>query len=104
VHVAAFGTTVGLDQAQLQDTASERIVPDLWSERERILLQVVDELHETATLSDATWEQFAANWSVAQMLEVLIIAGWYHLIAFVANAARVEGEPWAAHFPQRRAS
>src|SRR5947209_6610279 len=60
----------------------------------------VDELHETATLSDATWEQLVASWSIAQILELIIIVGWYHLISFVANAAHVEHEPWAARFPK----
>lgn len=101
VHVAAFGETCGMNEAQLKDTASTRIEPALWSERELVLIRVVDELHETATVSDATWELLAANWSTAQILEVLITVGWYHLISFVANAAQIEQEPWAAHFSKQ---
>ena len=100
VHVAAYGEACGLDRAQLEDTASRTGEPALWSEREHVLIKLVDELHETATLSDATWEQLVASWSIAQILELIIIVGWYHLISFVANAAHVEHEPWAAHFPK----
>ncbi len=103
VHVAAFGEACGLSRAQLKNTASETVEEALWSERERVLIRLVDELHETATLSDATWEQLVASWSTAQILEVLIIVGWYHLISFVANAAQVEQEPWAARFPSDHA-
>lgn len=102
VHVAAFGEACGLSLAQLKDTASETVEEALWSERERVLIRLVDELHETATLSDATWEQLVGSWSVAQILEVMIIVGWYHLISFVANAAHIEDEPWAARFPSAR--
>ncbi len=63
------------------------------------LIKLVDELHETATLSNEVWEQLVANWSIAQILEVIIIVGWYHLISFVANTAQVEQEPWATRFP-----
>lgn len=100
VHVAVYGKSVGLDRAQLENTARKTIDPMLWSEREQVLLTLADELHETATLSDATWEQMVTTWSIAQILEMVIIVGWYHLISFVANAAHIEQEAWAAHFPK----
>ncbi len=101
VHVASFGTAVGLDRTQLKDTASKTVDKALWAERELVLVRVVDELHETATISDEVWEQLVAIWNTAQILEVIIIVGWYHLISFVANAAHIDHEPWAAHFPQK---
>ncbi|MBV9228097.1 MAG: carboxymuconolactone decarboxylase family protein, partial [Chloroflexi bacterium] len=55
VHVAAFGEACGLSLLQLEDTASESVEQGLWSERERLLIKLVDELHETATLSDEVW-------------------------------------------------
>jgi alkylhydroperoxidase family enzyme len=99
VHVATFGETCGLSPLQLEDTARGSVQRELWAEREHLLIRLVDEFHETATLSDEVWEQLAAGWSIAQILEVIILVGWYHLISFVANAARVEQEPWAARFP-----
>ena len=101
IHIAAFGTTVGLDRTQLEDTAHETVDDALWSERERVLMRVVDELHETATISDTVWEQLEAIWNPSQILEVIIIVGWYHLISFVANAAHIDYEPWAARFSQK---
>lgn len=101
VHVAAFGATVGLHPAQLEDTASEQIEKDLWSEREQLLIRLVDELYETASITDTLWEQLASRWNTAQLLELIIIVGWYHLISFVANATQLESEPWAALFPQK---
>jgi 4-carboxymuconolactone decarboxylase len=101
VHVAAFGEACGLNSAQLEDTARGKVEEALWSEREHVLIRLVDELHDTATISDAVWEQLAAMWNTAQVLEMIIIVGWYHLISFVANAAHVEYEPWAARFPQK---
>ena len=34
-----------------------------------------------------------------QMLELVIVAGWYRLLSCVINAAQVELEPWAPRFP-----
>ena len=33
-----------------------------------------------------------------ELLELIIIAGWYRLLSYVINAARIECEPWAARF------
>ena len=99
VHVAAFGSLVGLSPGQLEDTVSGVVKDEIWSERERLLIKTVDELHETSMVSDELWQQLAANWSTPEILEVIIAVGWYHLICFVANAARVDLEPWAARFP-----
>ena len=29
----------------------------------------------------------------------MLVVGWYHAIAFLVNAVRVEREPWAPAFP-----
>lgn len=99
VHVAAFGQAVKLTESQLLATASASAESAQWSEREALLIQLVDELHETATVSDGLWEKLRAHWSDSQLIELLVLAGWYHLISFVANAAHVPQEDWAARFP-----
>ena len=33
-------------------------------------------------------------------LALLLVAGWYHAISYLANGARVEREDWAATFPR----
>jgi len=70
-----------------------------WSERDALIVRLVDELHDTATLSDALWEELAEQWQPDQLLELVIAAGWYRLLAGVINAARVPLEPWAERFP-----
>ena len=62
-----------------------------------MLLAMVDALHDHANIGDELWAQLAAHWSETQLL---MLAGWYHAIAYVANAARIPLEPWAARFPQ----
>jgi hypothetical protein len=45
---------------------------------------------------DATWA--ALDLSDEQRLDLLLLAGWYHAIAYVARAARVPLEPGAPRF------
>jgi alkylhydroperoxidase family enzyme len=99
VHVVAYGTAVGLSPEQLHATVSGSPQDPAWSEREQLLCRLVDELHETSTVCDSLWELLASNWTAVQLLELIILVGWYHLISFVVNGIQVEHEPWAAPFP-----
>lgn len=63
------------------------------------LIRLCDELHATSTVSDELWSELSAHWSDAQLIELLILAGWYRTISYVINAAQLEPEAWAARFP-----
>ncbi len=99
VHVAAFGPTLGIPQEHLLATATAPAEAPEWSEREALLIQLVDELHESATVSDSLWEKLCVHWSETQLIELLVLVGWYHIISFVTNATCVTHEDWAARFP-----
>jgi 4-carboxymuconolactone decarboxylase len=99
VHVAAFGEAAGFTPAQTRAIADPSADDAALTDRDRLLVQMVDELHETSNVSDALWEQLAAQWSAPQLIEVLMLAGWYRAISYVCNVARVPLERWAARFP-----
>jgi|HubBroStandDraft_4_1064222.scaffolds.fasta_scaffold96260_2 4-carboxymuconolactone decarboxylase len=100
VHAVAFGETVGLTPEALRATAAGAANDPVWSERDALLVRLADELHHTAHVSDPLWTALAAHWDTAQLIELLIIAGAYHVIAYVANGAQVALEDWAARFPE----
>jgi 4-carboxymuconolactone decarboxylase len=60
VHVVSFGQAVGLSQETLEATVTKNPFDPTWSERESLLVQMVDELHTISTISDALWNQLAA--------------------------------------------
>jgi len=99
VHVLAFGKPLGLSDEQIAATVQGRPDDPAWSEHDAQLIRLADELHETSTVSEALWTQLSERFSSDQLLEMLIIAGWYRLLSYVINAAGVEHEPWAARFP-----
>jgi len=71
----------------------------VWSAEERLLIRLVDELHDTANISDGLWRELAAAFSVEQMLELIALVGFYHTVSFFANGLRLAPEPFAAPPP-----
>jgi alkylhydroperoxidase family enzyme len=99
VHVAYFAERVGFDRAQVTSLTHGGPADPCWTDpAEAALVAVVDQLHDTSQVDDPTWEALAAHRSPEQMLDVLLVAGWYHAISYAANCARVEHEPWAPRF------
>jgi 4-carboxymuconolactone decarboxylase len=92
--------------ARTVDVSEEEIAaivdgPDAppWSSLDATLLRAADELHRESSLSDATWAALAAHYDEHQLIEVCMIVGQYHLVAFTLNALGVEREPGVDGFP-----
>jgi alkylhydroperoxidase family enzyme len=99
VHATGFGAAAGLDETLLRATVRGVPGDGAWSETDRLLVRLVDELHDTARVSDDLWRVLAAHWPAETLLELLALVGWYHVISYVANGARVDLEAWAERFP-----
>jgi alkylhydroperoxidase family enzyme len=63
---------------------------DSWMPFDATLLRAADELHMTSTLSDATWSALASHYDVAQLIELPMLVGHYHMVAMTLNALGVE--------------
>ncbi len=101
VHVTAFGEHAGLSVQQVAATAAGEISRDAdWTGRDRLLLQVVDDLCERSRISAAHYEAFQLTWDLPQQLEIIALVGNYHTISFVANTVALENEDFAAVFPK----
>jgi alkylhydroperoxidase family enzyme len=100
VHALAFGAAFGLEEEHLRSTVHGAPSDRCWDEREATVLRLADELHETSAISDALWRTLAELFEPAQILELIVTAGWYHTIAYVCNGLRVEREDWAPRFPR----
>jgi len=104
VHVTAFGRKAGFTDAQLAATTAADTRTTAWSDTERLLLDVIDQLCAGGRLTGPALDGFRSRWTLAQQLEILALAGNYHTVAYVANAADLDPEPFAARFPRRPAS
>jgi 4-carboxymuconolactone decarboxylase len=63
-----------------------------WSEDDAVLLRAADELHAGATISDATWDALSRRYTKAQLVELCMLVGHYHLLAFTLNSLGVQLE------------
>jgi alkylhydroperoxidase family enzyme len=103
VHVAYFAERAGLDAAQLTSLVHGGAGDPCWSSgRDRLLVRAVDALHDHADIDGALWSELATELDERQLLDLTVLCGWYHAIAFTATAARVPLEPWAPTFASVR--
>jgi alkylhydroperoxidase family enzyme len=99
IHAVIYGKPLGLTENQLAATVHGAADDPVWSEHEALLVRLADELHDAAEVTDELWGKLELHWSNEQLLELIVIAGWYRLISQILTAARIELEPWAARFP-----
>jgi 4-carboxymuconolactone decarboxylase len=64
-----------------------------WSEFERTLLRMVDELRYDAMISNKTWGELRAQYSLEQTLDALYTAAQYQLVSMALNSLGVQLDP-----------
>lgn len=99
VHVAVFGRRFGLSEDKLAGTVLWDSRDPRWSRRERAIVRLADELHDTATVSDALWSELGDVFAPDQIVELLVLVGFYHTISFVTNGLSIELEEGGERFP-----
>ena len=92
VHHVEISAQRGVDPSEI-DAVREGPDSAHWSEFEAALLRAVDELHDNSRISDATWSFIAERYEQSQMIELPMLIGHYHLMAFILNSLGVELEP-----------
>jgi len=93
VHVAFFAAKAGFSDEQIASLTHGRSDDPCWTqERDRLLIELADELHGTSTVSEGLWSRLAGTFTDAELLDALLLCGWYHAISYAANAAGVEPE------------
>jgi 4-carboxymuconolactone decarboxylase len=57
-----------------------------WDEFESALLRAADELHFDSCVGDDSWRILSQRYDDRQLIELLMLVGEYHLVAFAANS------------------
>jgi alkylhydroperoxidase family enzyme len=99
VHVAFFAEHAELTEAQVASTAKSGPSDSVWTEEERLLLTVCDQLHEGCNIDDQTWSVLRGAFAEEAILEILMLAGFYRTVSYLTNALRLPNEPYGARFP-----
>jgi alkylhydroperoxidase family enzyme len=69
-----------------------------WSEHDATLLHAADELHDDSCISDTTWAALAAHYDEKQLIEIPMVVGHYHLVAYTLRSLGVPREPGVPGF------
>lgn len=90
--------------AGLTDEEIERVVngaeSGCWSEPDAVLLRMTDEVMDHVDVSDETWDELAANFSDAQLIELVTLVGFYRMTAGFLNATGVRKETELPGWPR----
>jgi 4-carboxymuconolactone decarboxylase len=92
-----IGEAAGLTPEEVQRLATDSTRD--WSDPDRDLVTLADELCATNMVSDATWARLATRWSDAEMLELLVVAGFYRLVSGLLNSVGVQIEEGTPGWP-----
>lgn len=97
VHATAFGPVVGLDRELLDRLVTDP--PGSFDDRTAVLVAAVDELTDRATIDPDTWSGLSGIYDDRQLIELVLLIGWYRTLSALINAVDLPLEPWAARFP-----
>ena len=95
-HVA-LSRKAGLSDAEIAAVPNP-IESGSWDQFDVTLLRAADELHDTACLSDATWAALSARYDQRQLIEVPMVVGHFHTMAYTLNSLGIQLEEGVAGF------
>lgn len=99
VHVAIFAGPAKLTEDEVRATVLGDAMSPCWSPAEQALIAAVDALHHRATLDDEEFAALSAHYDEAQILEIMLLCGFYRTVSYLANGLRLPLEENAARFP-----
>jgi 4-carboxymuconolactone decarboxylase len=71
-----------------------------WRVEDWLVIRLADQLHDTNQVDDASWRELATHFAPEQLVELIMLAGLYHAVSYLINAAGVQHEAFAPRFPQ----
>jgi 4-carboxymuconolactone decarboxylase len=93
-----FGRKAGLTESEIAAvTRDVRNGP--WSEVEMALLEMVDELVDDDCVSDATWSRLSQRWNPSELVELVLLTGFYRMVSSSLNTFGVELEEGVRGWP-----
>jgi alkylhydroperoxidase family enzyme len=93
VHLNFFAKRAELTPNQILAIVHGGSDDPTWNVREGLLIALVDALHDHADIDDDLWRRLKTEFSDEQMLELIVLTGFYHMVSFATNALRLPLEP-----------
>ncbi len=98
-----FGQHVLLGRREgLSDDDIRRLTGDGstgWAPADADLVSLADEVHDNHDVSDALWERLGRRWNQAELIELVMLAGFYGMVAAFLRATRVQRDEGVPGWP-----
>jgi alkylhydroperoxidase family enzyme len=99
VHVATFAVAAHFTGEQVRATVLGKADAACWSTAEQALIAAADALHDRARLDEAEFKALSSHYDDAQILEIIMLCGFYRTVSYLANTMALPLEANAARFP-----
>jgi alkylhydroperoxidase family enzyme len=86
-----IGARAGLSEDEISRVTRPEL-PAHWPARDAALLRAADEIADKADICDATWAELSAGYSETQLMELVMLVGFYRMTAGFLNATGVRKE------------
>ena len=70
-----------------------------WRADDAALIAMADDLCTDDCVSDRTWQQLAGRWDDAQLIELVMVAGFYRMVSGFLNSTGVQLDPDTPGWP-----
>jgi len=96
VHITFFKEKVSLSDEEV--TALATLAPDdgPWNTHEVLILKLMDALHDRSRVEDDLWTALRSEFEELQLLELIMLAGFYHTVAYISNGLDLPLEAYGA--------
>jgi AhpD family alkylhydroperoxidase len=91
-HHERLALISGLTAEEVQRVREDGIAPS-WSDRHRLLLRAVDELHADREISSGLWNELRPLLRDDELIELCMLAGHYEMLAMTLNTLRIAPDP-----------
>jgi 4-carboxymuconolactone decarboxylase len=88
-HHRVLAAAAGLEPAEIEAAIDPSLVHG-WSSDDRALLAVAEQIDARADVDDAGWEALDGVLDEPQRIDLLVLIGFYRMLAGALNGARVE--------------
>jgi AhpD family alkylhydroperoxidase len=89
----------GLSEEEIRELG-QPVDVGAWEESDRGILQLADEIMARLEVTNATWDLVSRSHSDEQMMELVILTGFYQMLAAFLKTARVPLDEGSLGFPE----
>jgi hypothetical protein len=100
VHVSVYAAKAELTDPQIASLTTGGPEDACWTDEERMLIRLCDELQHSCDVDDALWADLRSVHSAEAIIELLMLAGGYRTISYLVNGLRLPLEPAARRFDE----